>query len=484
MPKLDAIGKFLRVIGQDLGGFAIWDEHVIIGANQWFSPLRKRGEMKKSLRWLCVLAACWAALGCGISTPTPAPATSQPLEPATLPPPTSAPAVDVPAAPPAGDTPTAPAVPTPITRPVGVTLLELHMTDAATGWAVGQIPGFSLEFVLRTADGGATWRDVTPAPVKSLSVQTDLATAAFFMDANRAWAVFGSQAPEPLATDEVVVWRTTDGGQNWEASQPLNMDGLQSEFFMPGEVVFTQELSGWVMVHLGAGMSHDYVAIYATRDGGVTWERMIDPQRGNLPMSCSKSGIQFLQWENGWVTGNCPGLMPGVYFYATQDGGKSWSGVDLPVPTNDPILLKDQTMCGLPHEPVFINGKSGYQVVQCLYVDANQAAQYLYTTQDSGASWSPRNLPAAYGEVFFLDELNGWFVGGAEREFTNGTKMYRTEDGGQNWWPLSTLIWSGPIQFVNPQVGWVIAKIDQASTLVKTTNGGQSWMDLKPVVIP
>jgi photosystem II stability/assembly factor-like uncharacterized protein len=189
-------------------------------------------------------------------------------------------------------------------------IVRVNMLDASMGWAVGHPANDPSEYLLRTSDGGQTWVDVSP-PVDA---GTPWAVTAFVLDEDHAWATFADPAAPPLANGAPqVVWRTQDGGQTWTASQPLNLS--EAEYAAPSDLLFVDTLRGWLLAHVGAGMNHDYVMLFVTSDGGQTWERIADPTSTsptNLPMSCTKTGLGFLNPETGWVTGDCHGVTRAV----------------------------------------------------------------------------------------------------------------------------------------------------------------------------
>jgi hypothetical protein len=105
---------------------------------------------------------------------------------------------------------------------------SLKMIDTQIGWAVQHKypselrPGYQMEvsypwqpegYILRTMDGGKTWRNVTP-PTGAYS-----AGGFFALDANHAWA----SESVPCCTDITTtrVWHTRDGGRTWQPGQPL-----------------------------------------------------------------------------------------------------------------------------------------------------------------------------------------------------------------------------------------------------------------------
>ena len=53
------------------------------------------------------------------------------------------------------------------------------------------------------------------------------------------------------------------------------------EFFSPGYFSFPDKRNGWLLVHGGAGMSHDYIYVYGTVDGGASWFSQVDPNNSD-----------------------------------------------------------------------------------------------------------------------------------------------------------------------------------------------------------
>jgi photosystem II stability/assembly factor-like uncharacterized protein len=179
-----------------------------------------------------LLAACatTATVVPPTATPTQAPPTETAIPSATPLPPTSTP-TEVP--------PTSTAtsgVANSITHfPSGqeFSVTAIHMVDAHTGWAIGGLvtPG---DHVLFTTDGGNTWKDVTP-PEEAATGGEQKAATGYFQDAQSAWVVFSYLSGTTPA--QSVVWRTQDGGATWQASQPLDLSGL-NEFYNPGSLQF------------------------------------------------------------------------------------------------------------------------------------------------------------------------------------------------------------------------------------------------------
>ncbi len=355
-----------------------------------------------------------------------------------------------------------------------VTLTRLQMLSPQAGWALGHTTSDSNDHVLRTRDGGNTWSDVTPPQAAGGAAGEQVATA-FFLDENHAWAAYAASNNQPPSTPPVV-WRTLDGGASWTASQGLPLPGLV-DIYRPSDLDFSGSQTGWMLAHLGSGMGQDNVAVLGTSDGGESWERVVDPDLNNLPMSCLKTGLALSDAHTGWVTGDCQGNVPGVYLYRSGDGGHTWQAQTLPAPAGTPDLFTNEANACAINSLAFTSSTVGKMAVVCSRSTSVQAQGWLYATADGGQSWSASTLPFAYGALQFLDASAGWFLG-------LDNQLYGTTDGGKSWPALKAVAWHGQPDFVSPTLGWVIAAGSENWALVQSTDGGKNWEMLKPVIGP
>jgi photosystem II stability/assembly factor-like uncharacterized protein len=418
---------------------------------------------------ILALAGC-AAAGTAIrvtSVPTSIPPTAMTAPSATPIPPT--------------ETPTPiPPTPTATTAPVNViahypsgqefSVTQIHMVDTTHGWAIGSLGAQVGDHVLFTSDGGNTWQDVTP-PAPEAATDQNNAALGYFQDVNNAWVTFfiGGGTPVPSSP---VVWHTTDGGATWAASQPLDVNGL-SEFFVPSVMQFVGE-SGWMLVHVGAGMNHDYVVIYRSNDGGNTWNRILDPYNDGGIQSCTKNNMLFTDATHGWLTGDCNGVKAGVLLFKSADAGSTWQPVTLPEPANAPGIfsIDSNYACG-SYDPFFFGNDLAHLSVRCANYGGSTItySYYIYTTQDGGNTWTSATYP---GEaLYFVSADTGWAL---------ASKIQLTTDGGKTWKPVSDVTWTAQFDFVSEQFGWAIAQADNEVALVKSDNGGARWSILVPTV--
>lgn len=359
-----------------------------------------------------------------------------------------------------------------------VSLKSIRMINATEGWAIGASQPELPEPVLRTSDGGKTWKNVTPPGDPSRAQ-----AAAFFSDAKTAWVAYSTLVPASNVVGDAVVWQTHDGGQTWQASQPLSRPSTL-EFFVFSQIEFLNASNGWLLAHLGVGMSHDYVAIFTTSDGGKTWKRVVDPDLNNLPMACQKTGVTFVDVNTGWAAGNCGGVIDGYYLYQTMDGGATWKAVTLPLPGGSPSdqFTKSGTYCWAD-APRFLSGSDGFLSISCNMTAESVQKRWLYYTRDAGKTWAAANLPASLGTFEFINPQSGWYLGLASPDSPVGSKIYATVDGGKTWQSISVVNWNGQLNFVDAKNGWIVAKAGDESALVHSSDGGRSWQEIKPQLV-
>jgi photosystem II stability/assembly factor-like uncharacterized protein len=348
---------------------------------------------------------------------------------------------------------------------------NIHMFSKNEGWAIGTGSTDTNDHVLRTQDGGTTWIDVTPPDSFDSSMALRKQATGFFADAGHAWVAFQYMAG-PAAAKPPLIWYTVDGGQNWSTSAPLDV-GQGGDFYVPGVLQFTDMLHGFLLLHTGNGMNHDYVFLFSTPDGGKTWKRISDPYMENLNTSCTKTGLDFADANTGLVSGDCVGVVPNsIYLYRTTDGGSTWNPVRLPIPAKLPdIYTNESNSCG-SYLPGFA-GQTAWVVVRCNDFGPGVAQTFLYTSTNAGETWSSHTEAALVDYIQFLNPGVGWYAGGG--------RVFLTENGGQVWQPVSGLGGEGQLDFIDQTAGWMVAKTGDSITLVQTTDGGATWTQLKPV---
>jgi photosystem II stability/assembly factor-like uncharacterized protein len=416
---------------------------------------------------LPALAAC-GTLEVGIENPVTPPAVAQVLP--TNPPPANT-------APPPTITP----FPGQLEPGQSVQIVHIHMLTRTNGWAIGQVETDLNDHILFTLDGGHSWQDRTP-PEAFLKSQADgLAATSYFGEAGSAWVAYASQAPPQPMPVKQVLWHTSDNGLSWQVSA-LELTGFQAEYFIPFELGFFDENHGWLMAHVGAGMSHDYIVVYITGDGGQNWQRIIDAEKNPELMGCAKTGLAFSTANNGWLVGNCPGLMDHLFFYTTTDGGQTWQPGSIYPPGNQPtdLFSSAKTACGISNL-LYTSARSLLLTMRCEFYNTKQSAAWLYVGRAGGAL-EPRQIPMPFGVVDFINADEGWLLGAWQNDPTAPGEIYHTTDGGLTWFRVISTAWQGTPDFIDSNTGWVVAHTADKLALVFTSNGGLLWEALSPVI--
>jgi photosystem II stability/assembly factor-like uncharacterized protein len=233
-------------------------------------------------------------------------------------------------------------------------------------------------------------------------------------------------------------------------------------------------------------MSHDYIAIFTTQDGGQTWQRVTDPDNNPTIQACNKSGLIFSSAQEGWLAGNCPGLMPPLFLYHTTDGGASWTQTELPAPDALASGAGEGlgNRCGIP-QMALLPDQRPLLTLRCFDFDAESSQSWLYSTREGGASWQIQTLPEPAGVFSFLAADEGWYLAADESQPDANSRLYHTTDGGDSWQTLAQVEAQGQAQiaFADAANGWIAAGYPPERSLWHSSDGGMTWELLAPVAV-
>jgi len=107
----------------------------------------------------------------------------------------------------------------------------------------------------------------------------------------------------------------------------------------------------------------------------------------------------------------------------------------------------------------------------------------IWHTEDGGRHWrlQPSPVPCRLESVSFVDDRNGWIVGGWSHPYTHKSTavVLRTTDGGQHWKPIPRLSLPGlkRVRFFDLRTGWALgnASAIYPAGVFHTNDGGRSW---------
>jgi photosystem II stability/assembly factor-like uncharacterized protein len=360
---------------------------------------------------------------------------------------------------------------------------EIQMVDMQSGWARTRDD----YVLLRTSDGGTSWRDFTPVNSSGDKIRVVRIAA---LPSNIAWVVAGGmqKAPGSISTSSITnIFHTVDGGRTWKSVAIPSPGDMSISFINPRE--------GWILAVTGAWAGSEAVDIYHSTDGGGTWDKVASDEgpgpHGPRPNSSSgisfggdKDAITFLNSATGWITLGSGGMDRLLYLYVTHDSGHTWRLQSLPVPRE--LTPHWQPSLPWPAKLKFFTARDGIlSTFWGLLTDSGQQTGTVivfYATHDGGTTWTytaPVHVNMsdfAYQAVADMD--HAWVL--------NGSVLRTTSDGGGRW----TAMASNPLladvmqlDFISSQVGWAVRQTNRFVAgggptfpyLLKTLNGGRTW---------
>jgi hypothetical protein len=187
------------------------------------------------------------------------------------------------------------------------------------------------------------------------------------------------------ASDVQHVERSTDGGHSW---QPVFADSVMNATTMQGFAAGALAPAGGDGVVIGERGNGD--AVVRSGDGGASWQLgsgLAGSQVVETAFAPSNPQIGYAVVAtatcNGLVISNCTDAIRSIAH--TQDGGRTWTLPNAPVPAADGCLLGEATSCRqlqLSVDPVDPNHAAAL-------IGQSNAASAILVTHDGGTSWAP-----------------------------------------------------------------------------------------------
>ena len=205
---------------------------------------------------------------------------------------------------------------------------------------ISEVKGFAVSpdnngILFKTEDSGGNWEKVADAPGGNVITFTDSLT--------------GFIGSREIGSTPGKIYKTTNGGMNWYATNIANPIGSINKIF------FLNSTIGWAV---SGYSSNSQAKILNTTDGGENWT--VQQQMDN---STGFTGVFFLNTQNGWATGR--------NIWQTTNSGTNWiKRVDVPE--------------NFFNDVYFSNSINGWAI----------ASNQMYSTTDGGNNWtlSPQSL--------------------------------------------------------------------------------------------
>lgn len=270
------------------------------------------------------------------------------------------------------------------------------------GWACDQFRGY----VVRTTDGGNTWRGTAVPGGAACHLEYIQ-----FLDANTGYC-----------SGPCGMFKSTDGGATWVSIKPTGSPNVWGGWFKSAT-------EGWFT---GGGCGS--CSFLRTTDGGTTFTTVTD-------VSEPRSVLSDPYWASDMAPGEVFAIGSGVLWKSNNDG-VTWT-VHAYTGTNSPwheelamvgqsVLVpnaQERCISGVPATPGmrfstnrgttwrdFITGEAMYGTFlhDTQRGWASGTNESVYYTSNAGQTWTKRACGldgADMDDVFFVDDNNGWVVG-------------------------------------------------------------------------
>ncbi|MFI5406862.1 MAG: YCF48-related protein, partial [Nitrososphaerales archaeon] len=265
---------------------------------------------------------------------------------------------------------------------------SISFINENTGWATGNRFDFDrmrkLPIIMKTTNSGKIWENKFSTPSENLNTP-DLSSFIFFLDEFNGWAVLN-------AVDEGtgIIYKTTDGGENWTFSVTTSGNIIRSIFF-------TDQNIGWVTGSVG---------VFKSTDGGITWIEK------NLVGGAS---IYFIDANNGWICG-------GDGILKSTDSGDTWIVKSSLTASYVRFYNTSIGMCVGESGTILLsidggetwNTKNGPNLQSINFTNSTTVWGYtsdgtIYKSENSGDSWDTLNTGLGMdGAAFFVNDYTGW----------------------------------------------------------------------------
>ena len=339
---------------------------------------------------------------------------------------------------------------------------DVDLISSQDGWV---LQGNRL---LITADGGETWHVITP--------DLDDAVIQDIKFINPALGWVAALRVNSNLSQKFEIYQTMNGGVTWVSHPfPVSMAEVSRV-----HLEFIDEQTGWAILRIKTGSSFSLGRLFATLDGGITWEER------NTPMG---EPVVFVDVNNGWMVGGPAGNQ----IYQTPDGGHTW------YPQKLPNLPDGHAYIG---QPVFGTPKNG--VLPVTLFSLPRSSLLLYTTEDGGKLWRlSRNIElspdfeAGAAIPFNLNSGRWWAATPDSNNLLTSTSLaYEPERASTTGLPPGVV----KLDYVTSEVGWALIQDNQCygdkipekawepnafycrsdTRLYQTNDGGTQWDEIQP----
>jgi photosystem II stability/assembly factor-like uncharacterized protein len=327
--------------------------------------------------------------------------------------------------------------------------------------------------ILKTEDGGLSWVNVFgDQPVITIG---DLA-----LDPGNPDILYAGTGEANVSSFSFIgdgVHKSTDGGQTWEHL------GLENSAYI-GRIVVDHDDSNRMFVAASGNLfsTNSERGIYRTIDGGQNWERILfltdstaaidivqHPQNPDILIAAMWERVRGLNYRRSF--GNSSGL------WKTTDGGDNWYELTNGLPTGNDVGRIGVDIA-----------KSDPNVVYAFYDRQNSVK--VYKSSDMGESWTSTNDGAIQGMNSSFGWYFGQIrIDPTDHDtfYIMGVELYKSSTGGNSYtalagyWNISDIYVDHHAMWIDPATGRIFEGNDGGFYI--SDNGGNSWTKINNLPI-
>ncbi len=285
--------------------------------------------------------------------------------------------------------------------------------------------GFSEGGIFKTTDGGQNW-------VPIFDDQVFLSIGDIVLDPNDPETVYVGTGDVNISGYPFIgdgLYRSTNGGDTWTHL------GLTDQRIISKIVIDPTDSDRLFVGTMGLPFEpNNQRGLYRSTDGGNNWEQVLflSDSTGVIDVLMNPDNPQIL-YAAGWdrIRNNTLSLVSGqgARIYKSVDGGDNWTMLSGGLPNGIHSRL-GLAMSGTNPDVVFAQ-----------YVDTSYNLEAIYKTTNGGNNWFPiptdefttglsSNALGGFGWYFAKIRVN---PNDDDDIFLLGVDLWRTQDGGNNW---------------------------------------------------
>lgn len=274
------------------------------------------------------------------------------------------------------------------------------------------------------------------------------------------------------------VYRSLDGGENWENMGLDSMGIISKLLFVPGAEDGAPVLFAGAMGN--PSQPNDYRGLFRSEDAGISWSQVLLPDDSagvtDLLYDPDTEAVYAAAWQRTRNSTGSDVWGPHCRIWKSNDAGLNWQA--LPNPWGE----GSRGRIGLALSS---------QGLYALVVGQDSQLDNLYRTTDGGENWGavipeenmPENALGGFGWYFSKVRINPF---DPDDITILGVNLWNSLNGGNTWNLMGPEWWTYEVHADKHDLQWMGSQTCVLATdggLYKTEDHGQTWEDIEDIPV-